>query len=46
MFLLGKLDSEHAPTNQDGQFPSRHPGSVHAEFVASSCPLIQYIMVV
>ena len=46
VFLLGKLASKHAPTNHDGRLLSRRRGSLHAESVASSRPLIRYIMAV
>ena len=46
MFLLGKLASKHAPTNHGGRLPSHCCGSLNAELVTSSCPLIQYIMAV
>jgi len=46
VFLLGKLASEHAPTDHDGWLPSCHRGRLHAKSVASSPPPIRYIMVV
>jgi hypothetical protein len=46
VFLLGKLASEHAPTDHDGRLLSRRRGSLHAESVASLRPPIRYIMVV
>ena len=43
--LLGKLASEHAPSDHGGRLPSRRLGSLHAdELVASLRPPIRYIM--
>jgi hypothetical protein len=42
--LLGKLASEHAPSDHGGRLPSRRLGSLHAESVASLHPPIRDIM--
>jgi hypothetical protein len=46
VFLLGKLDSKHAPTDHDDRLLSRQRGSLHAKSVASLRPPIRYIMAV
>ena len=42
--LLGKLASEHAPSDHGGRLPSRHLGSLRTESVTSSRPPIRDIM--
>jgi len=42
--LLGKLASEHTPSDHGGRLPSRRLCSLHAELVASSRPPIRNIM--
>jgi len=42
--LLGKLASEHSPSDHGGRLLSRRLGSLHGKSVASSCPPIRYIM--
>ncbi len=46
VFLLGKLASKHAPTNNDGRLLSRRRGSFHTKLVASLRLPIRYIMAV
>jgi len=43
--LLGKLASEHTPSEYGGWLPSRRLRSLHAKSVASSRPPIGNIMV-
>ena len=44
--LLGKLASEHSPSDHGGRLTSRHLSSLHAESVTSLRPPIWYIMAV
>ena len=42
--LLGKLASEHTPSDHGGRLPSHRLGSLHAEWIIVPRSPIQYIM--